>query len=146
MKSIQFTSVIDADCARVWDVMLSDATYRKWAAEFMEGSYFEGSWEKGKRIRFLGPGGAGMTAVIAENRPREFVSIKHLGLVNDFVDDIESAEAKNWAPAYENYTFNVSENTTKVTVDLEVPEEFESYMQESWPKALAKLKELCEAR
>jgi uncharacterized protein YndB with AHSA1/START domain len=146
MKTIQFTVAIDADRAKVWDVMLGDATYRKWTADFMEGSYFEGSWEKGERIRFLGPGGGGMTAVIAENRPRDFVSIKHLGLVENFVDDTESAEAKKWAPAYENYTFTDSGKATKVTVDIDVNDEFEGYMRESWPKALAKLKELCEAR
>jgi ADP-ribosylglycohydrolase len=36
---------------------------------FMEGSYFEESWNAGERIRFLAPDGTGMTSVIAENRP-----------------------------------------------------------------------------
>ena len=147
MNALRFTSLIAADRKKVWDVMLADDTYRKWTAEFQEGSYFEGSWEKGARIRFLGPGGGGgMTAVIAENRPYEYVSIKHLGIVKDGVDDTESAEAKAWAPAFENYTFTQSGNATSLTIDVEVPAEFQAYMSEAWPKALAKLKELCEAK
>lgn len=56
-------------------------TFKAWTAEFAEGSYFEGSWNAGRKIRFLVPDGSGMTSTIAESRPHEFISIKHLGIV-----------------------------------------------------------------
>ena len=45
-----------------------------------------------------------MLSVIAETRPDEYLSIKHIGVVNHGIDDTDSDEAKAWAPAYENYT------------------------------------------
>lgn len=102
MKTLHFTTLIHASREAVWNVMFAPETYKIWTAEFSEGSYFEGSWAKGERIRFLSPDGCGMTSVIAENRPHEFLSIRHLGIIKDGVEDTESEEARSWAPAYEN--------------------------------------------
>jgi hypothetical protein len=44
----------------------------------------------------------------------------------------------------ENYTFEESNGVTTVTIDLDTADEFEDYMNEAYPKALQKLKELCE--
>lgn len=86
-----------------------------------------------------------MTSVIAENRPHEFLSIRHLGIIKDGVEDTESEEARSWAPAFENYTFSASGTSTELAVDMDVTPEFEEYMVETWPKALAKLKAISEA-
>ena len=144
MRTLHYSSVIDAPAKRVWDVMLGPETFRAWTAEFAEGSYFEGAWDAGRKIRFLTPDGSGMTSIIAESRPYAFVSIKHLGIVKDGVDDTESDAARNWAPAYENYTFLEGGSATELRIDVDAPPDFETYMEEAWPKALAKLKSLCE--
>jgi hypothetical protein len=47
--------------------------------------------------------------------------------------------------AYENYTFTATSQGTKLTVDQDMTDDFES-MPEAWPKALGKLKALCESR
>ena len=78
MKRLQFSIDIRAPRATVWRKMLEQESYRDWTSEFTEGSYYEGSWEQGSKIRFLSPGGEGMVAEIAESRPLEFVSIRHL--------------------------------------------------------------------
>ena len=146
MKPMLFSITIRATKERVWNTMLQQETYRIWTAEFGEGSYYEGSWEQGKKIRFLGPDGSGgMTSVIAENKPYQFISIKHLGIVKNGIDDTESPEAKAWSTAYENYTFAERGGSTELKVELSaIPAEFEQYMSEAWPRALAKLKALCE--
>jgi uncharacterized protein YndB with AHSA1/START domain len=144
MKKLHFETLINAPRRDVWDTMLEPETYQKWTAEFMEGSYYEGSWEKGESIRFLGPDGSGMKAVIAENRPHEFVSIKHVGLITDGVEDTESEEVRSWAPAYENYTLSERDKSTRVEVDIDVTPEYEEMMTETWPRALEKLKEISE--
>jgi len=147
MKTLRFTVVVRARREAVWDAMLADATYRLWTAPFCEGSYFEGSWEAGAKIRFLGPGGQqGITSEIAESRRPEVVSIRHLGVVKDGVDDTTSPEATTWAPSYETYTFSEADGGTEVTATLDVPPDFEEYMSTTWPQALARLKEICEAQ
>jgi uncharacterized protein YndB with AHSA1/START domain len=145
-KKLHFETTIDAPRRDVWDVMLAPETFREWTSGFMEGSYYKGSWEKGQEIRFLAPDGSGMMAVIADNRPYEFVSIKHIGFIEKGVEDTESEAVRSWAPAYENYTLSDSGGSTKVEVEMDVTAEFEQHMAEAWPKALEKLKEISEAR
>jgi hypothetical protein len=145
MKKLQYTIRIHASPKAVWDVMISPDTYRQWTAEFAEGSYFEGSWSQGDRIRFLGPGGSGMAAVIAESRPHEFISIKHLGEIKEGVEDTESEAVRSWAPAFENYTFSTVGGDTELRIDMDTLEAWEDFMNKAWPRALAKLKTICES-
>jgi len=49
-----------------------------------------------------------------------------------------------WANGLENYTFEENNGTTTITVDFDCTEEFLDYMNETYPKALDKLKEICE--
>lgn len=151
MKKLNFEITIKAPVEKVWNTMLDDATYREWTKVFNEkGSWYEGSWEKGSPIRFLGPADnetdiQGMVSEIADNRKYEFISIKHLGMVMNGVEDTTSPEVKSWSSSFENYTFTkIDENTTKVEVELDVPDEYAGMFDVMWPKALNKLKEISE--
>ncbi len=124
--------------------MLDDETYRRWTSAFTEGSYYEGSWEEGSKILFLDPDGNGMVAKIAENRPHEFVSIEMVGFVQKGVEDTESDGAQAMAGAHENYTLKESDGKTEVQVDMDSSDEYYAVFDEMWPRALKKLKELCE--
>lgn len=148
METIQFTILINCNKQKVWNVMLEDKTYRQWTAAFHEGSYYEGTWEKGTEIRFLGPGEdgklGGMYSKIKENKKHEFISIEHLGMVSDDVVDTTSDEVKKWAPAFENYTFTEKGNQTEVKVDMQIDSNYKAMFEEMWPKALKALKNLSE--
>lgn len=146
VNRIQFQITIDAPPQVVWDVMLGAETYPRWTASFAEGSYFEGSWSQGSRIKFLTPPGDGMVAEIAESRPHQFLSIRHLGFVSKGVEDTQSEAVQKWAPAYENYTLMPTDSGTRILVEQDVASEFEEFMQTTWPKALGVLKQLCEDR
>ena len=145
LKRLQFSTDIAAPAAHVYSRMIDPDSFRQWTAAFMEGSYFEGSWRQGERIRFLSPTGEGMVSEIAENRPNEFISIRHLGAVANGVEDTTSEAVRAWTPAYENYTFTPVPGGTRVVVDQDVAAEFEDHMVRAWPDALARLKALCEA-
>ena len=125
--------------------MMGPASYKRWASAFAEGSYFDGSWEQGGKIKFLAPSGDGMVSEIAENRENEFISIRHLGYYSNGVEDTTSDSVRAWAPAYENYTFIQIPEGTKLLIELHVSSEWEQYMNEAWPKALDLLKGFCEA-
>ena len=143
-KTLSFTVSIAAPRQVVWDTMLGPEGYEAWTAVFAEGSCFKGSWDEGSKIQFLGPDGDGMTAEIAKNRPLEFISIRHLGEISKGVEDTSSEKVKAWAPAYENYTFAETPGGSTVTVSLDTVAEYEKFMLDTYPKALAVLKDLCE--
>ena len=150
MQKISFSTAIHAPRKKVWDTMLQDDTYRVWTSAFNpKGSWYEGDWNQGSRIRFLGPGedGAlgGMVSRIRENRPYEYMSIEHLGVIHDGKEDTTSEAVKKWAGALENYSFKERNGTTEVLVDMDVDEGHKKMFEDMWPKALRKLKELAEA-
>lgn len=145
-KTLHYSMFIHAPRQRVWDVMLGPEGFKQWTSDFAEGSYYEGSWEPGQKIRFLTPEGEGMFSTIEENRPYEFVSIHHLGTVKNGSEDSQSEDARQWGDAWEKYEFRDLAGGTEVVVDVDTPEEMEAFMQETWPKALGRLKATCEAR
>jgi hypothetical protein len=85
-----------------------------------------------------------MVSKIAENIPNRFVSIQHYGIFKAGKEITEGPEVEKWANGFENYTFEENNGTTTVTVDLDTTEDFLDYMNQTYPKALDKLKELCE--
>lgn len=52
---------------------------------------------------------------------------------------------EKWANGLENYIFEELNGTTFVTVELDATDDFLTYMNETYPKALNKLKEICES-
>jgi uncharacterized protein YndB with AHSA1/START domain len=149
MEKLRQSIFINAPRARVWDVMLADETYREWTSAFMPGSYYQGDWSEGSKILFLGPnpgegGEGGMVSRIHENRRHEFISIEHLGLVHDGVEDTESAAAKAWAPAFENYTFADRQGGTELTIEMDIQAEQRAKFDELWTDALSRLKSIAE--
>lgn len=144
MKTQHYSITINAQKEKVWRMMLEHEGFKAWTAEFAAGSDYEGSWEKGQKIRFLAPDGNGMTSMIVESKPFEFISIKHLGYIRNGIEDTQSPEIKIWAPSFENYAFSGKNGTTEVKVDVDEIPGLEEFMEQAWPKALAKLKTICE--
>src|ERR671913_157597 len=131
MKKLQFTVNINAPATKIYDLML--------------GISDKSTYEKGEK--------GGMVSRIAENIPNQFISIQHYGLLKADNEITEGPEVDKWANGFENYTFEennarpddpVGRGTTTVTVDLDTTEDFLDYMNQTYPKALDKLKELCE--
>ncbi len=149
MQKKQFSIFINAPKEKVWDTMLGEATYREWTTVFHEGSYFVGNWEKDSKMLFLGPedkgdGEGGMVSIVRENRKNEFVSLEHVGMISNGVEDTTSDEVKKWTPAFENYSFVEKDGGTEVVVDIDINEEYQAMFEGIWPKALELLKTISE--
>lgn len=151
MKKLQFKVNINAPANKVYNVMLgisNKSTYEQWTALFNPTSTYEGNWDKGSKMLFIGIDEkgekGGMVSEIFENIPNRFVSIRHYGLVKANEEITEGPEVEKWANGFENYTFEENNGTTTVTVDLDTTEDFLDYMNDAYPKALDKLKEICE--
>ena len=151
MNKLEFKITIHAPVTKVYDFMLGiqdKSTYEQWTAEFNPTSSYEGSWDRGSKILFIGTDGngekGGMVSKIAENIPNQFVSIQHYGLVKAGEEITEGPEVEKWANGLENYSFEENNGTTTLTVDLDTTEDLIDFMNDTYPKALDKLKELCE--
>ena len=133
------------------DIMLglsNKSTYEQWTAVFNPTSTYEGSWNTGEKIKFVGidENGkkSGMASRIAEHIPYTFVSIQHYGLYQDDVEITEGPSVDSWAGGLENYTYETVEETTNITVEVDVTEEHLEYFDKTYPAALEKLKEVIE--
>lgn len=149
MKKLHTSITISAPKEKVWHTMLDLETYKEWTAAFNPGSYYKGDWSTGSKIVFLGPdpetgSEGGMLSRIAENRPYEFVSVQHMGLIKDGIEDTTSEEAKKWAPAYENYTFIDKNGETEVLIDMEIEDSYFEMFIQMWADGLKKVKEIAE--
>lgn len=149
MQKLHFSIHINAPREKVWHAMLDKEPYAEWTSVFGPGGSFTGDWSKGSKMLFLGPNPdngkmGGMVSEIAENKPNEFLSIKHVGIIMNGVEDRDSADARKWTPAFENYTFDEKNGSTEVVVDTDTEESMVEMFHEMWPKALEKLKEIAE--
>jgi hypothetical protein len=149
MKKMNMEIEIDASNEKVWASIVDVNFYRLWAKEFMEGSYFEGGWNKGDTIQFLAVNESGskegMVSEIAESDYPKFISIRHLGYIMDGVIDTTSDMVKAWSPSYENYTLEaLGDQKTKFKLDMDVEDQYYDMMLEMWQRAMLKMKQVSE--
>ncbi len=153
MEKLQFSIFINAPKEKVYKVMLTKETYIQWTSAFnpdaSASSTYEGDWSEGSKMRFLGIDEKGVTngmlSRVEKNVPNEFVSLEHLGEIVNGVEDTTSERAKEWAGAHENYTFKEKDGGTELVVEIDMKDEYKEMFEGMWPKALEKLKEICEA-
>jgi Activator of Hsp90 ATPase homolog 1-like protein len=151
MEKMNFNVVINASPEKVWKVLWTDDTYRKWTSAFAAGSYAVTDWKQGSKVLFLDGSGHGMVSKIAENRPNEYMTIEHLGEVKDGIEDTSSDRIKQWAGSHENYTLkkiNLPAGQagvkTELSIDMDITDEFKEMFSKIWPVALANVKKLSE--
>lgn len=151
MKRIQFKTEVNSSAGKAFDIMLglkNKKTYEQWTSEFNPTSTYEGSWEKGSKIYFVGTDETGkrggMVSRIAEITPEKFVSIQHYGILDGDKEVTEGPQVEKWAGGSENYSFNEQNNQTTIIVDIDVIDDYLEYFNNTYPKALNKLKEIIE--
>lgn len=144
MKKLEFSIAINASPEKVWEIIIGEDTYNQWTAVFAEGSSVETDWKKGSKALFLDGKGNGMVSEIVESIPGKFLSIHHLGEVKDGVEDPTSYQGEQWGDALENYTLKEIDGKTVWQVNMDMNQEYVQYMEETWPLAMDKVKELAE--
>lgn len=145
MKTLEFDIDISSDKRKVWDTMLQPDTYKQWVSDAWPDSTYEGQFKQGEEIRFISPGQGGTLATIDELRPLEYVHAEHIAVINpDGSEDRESETAKGWVGTEESYTFTGNNGNTHVKVEIKTNPAWEKMFADTWPRALEKLKEICE--
>jgi uncharacterized protein YndB with AHSA1/START domain len=140
MPTLTFEITVAATAKKTWQVLWFDTTYRQWTSAFMEGSYAVSDWQLGSKIQFLSPGGNGMYSVIAECQPNERMVFAHQGEVKNHEEQPPAA----WSGSKEGYTLTEKDGFTTVAVSLDTADSYAAYFSQTFPKALAVLKELAE--
>ncbi|HIB36858.1 SRPBCC domain-containing protein [Mesonia sp.] len=151
MKKLNFHKEIDASAQKVYETMLglkNKETYEFWTAIFNPTSTYEGNWDKGSKILFVGEDEngkrGGMISEIVEHLPAQKVSIRHYGFIDGDQEITTGEEVEKWAGGKETYIFEEKNKKTFLTVEMDTIENYETYFNECYPKALEKLKEITE--
>lgn len=148
MEKLHFDIDINAPASTVFNAVTDKKKFEEWTAEFNPTSTFEGGWNTGDKILFVGVSEegkkGGMVSRIKENIPNKQISIQHLGFVDGEKEITEGPEVEKWENAMEEYFLEEKNGVTHFKVALDITEEFKDYFTGTWPKALVKLKEVAE--
>jgi hypothetical protein len=151
MKKLKFKTTINTTAQKVYETMLgltNKSTYEHWTSAFNPTSTYEGSWEKGSKIYFVGVDEngkkGGMVSEIVAHQAAKFISIRHYGFLDGGTEITSGEQVEKWADGHENYSYQENNGITTVTVDMDTIEEYLDYFKSTYPAALDKLKEISE--
>lgn len=147
-EMLHFETEISCTPEIAYNTMLNKERFKEWTSDFNTTSRFEGTWEKGSKMHFLATNKdgttGGMISIVRENIPNQFVSIEYMGIILDGNEITSGPEVNRWKGT-ESYTFTPMNGRTLLFVDMDCNKEFKSYFEETYPKALEKLRIICES-
>lgn len=148
MERLKFTTEIKAPVEQVFKTMIGKDSYKQWTSVFSPTSDFEGSWAEGEKIMFVAINKSGkregMLGRVEAFVPNQFVSVRYDGVLEGDEEITEGEIAAGFKDTHENFSFERSKDGTTVTVDVDVEEAFKPYLLKTYPKALERLKQICE--
>ncbi|NNF00548.1 MAG: SRPBCC domain-containing protein [Pyrinomonadaceae bacterium] len=144
MEKLTYSVEISANPERVWQILWTDETYRKWTKPFHETSYAESDWNEGSEILFLTEGGDGMYSVIEKKIPNEYISYKHVGMLKNGEKTPFDKDGADWTGGVESYRLEKENGKTLLTAETDSVEEYKDFFAEKFPQALGLVKSLAE--
>ncbi len=143
---LQYERRLSATPEKLFTTIISKPSYEAWTSVFNPTSRFEGSWDEGSTILFLGTDASGnlggMVAKIKEVIANAFISIFHLKEWKEG-DTIDKDYVIPDTESLENYQLLPVENGTLLVVDMIGDfSQYKNYFDETWPKALEKLDQI----
>ena len=139
MKFLEFEIQINATPEKVWETLLTQDSYKKWASAMNEGTYFEGNWEVGSIMKFLDPQNNGMYNLVTENIRFKVLGLKHLGWILK-----GELSPQNWEDSTLNYILEPSENGTLLKGTVNSLDEFVEFFNSKYPQNFEHIKRLAE--
>ncbi len=147
METISVRETIKAPAAKVYKTMLAPDTYGEWTSVFNPTSRYQGSWEKGSIMYFLGDAEGrtmGMISKVRENIPNQFISLEHIGYIDNEKEFTDGKEVEGIKDTLEEYRFIERDGSTEVEIRMDTHPDYKESMLKIWPRALERLKNLCE--
>ncbi len=142
MSIQKYSIAIQASKRDVWKTMWNDSTFRMWAGVTDPGTYMVGELVEGKTVQFISSeNGYGVTSIVAELRPEEYVLLKHSA---DTQNEGQQSRKDQWTGGSEQYLLTQHDDITTLSTEFDVPLELETYFAEAYPKALNVIKQQSE--
>ncbi len=142
MQKLQFQLNIHATKEKVWNTLWQDETFRDWAGLIDPGTYMVDELKEGATVQYISAeNGYGVTSLVAELTPGEYVLFKHQA---DTQDSGKRLRDDEWTGGEESYLLVEKDGSTTLTAAFDVPPEMEEYFTQNYPKALGRVKELAE--
>ncbi|MDO5654991.1 MAG: hypothetical protein Q4G27_02495 [Flavobacteriaceae bacterium] len=139
MQILTFTIEIQASPQKVWNALFDPQNYRLWTNAFHPGTYYLGELKEKNEILLLTNEGHGMFSILDTYKPFEQLTFMHQG---EIVDG-KKAEVI-YENAFESYFLHEIKNGTQLNVSLNCEEEYIEKMNQLFPKALKRVKEIAE--
>ncbi len=143
-KKIKFNINIAATKEKVWQILWNNETYKAWTGAFSEGSFAVSDWNEGSPIHFLDGKGKGMYSVIQKKVPNKLMEFKHIGEIKNNKEQPLDEMSSKWTGSLEAYLLKETNGITDLTVEMDIVEDFADYINNTFPKALQKVKEMAE--
>ena len=125
--------------------MWSKEGYTAWTSEFTPGSYYEGEFKAGETVHLLSPEGNGLYSEVLFMQENKLMILSHIGIIVNGEEQELDEETEQWTGILESYRLSDNEDgSTHLSLELDNQKEYFEKMNESFPRAFRKLKELCE--
>lgn len=144
METLSYEIVINAPKQKIWDILWGEKTYREWTQFFGGGSVMRSDWKVNGKTYFLDENGDGMVSTIDSLEEPDHIIFKHLGIINEGIEDTQSKKISEWNGAYEKYILIDLEGKTKLHAEVQTEKEFRDLMNEGFEKGLEIIKNLAE--
>lgn len=142
MKEMQFVVKIHASKEKVWATLWQDETFREWAGIIDPGTYMVGDLKEGNEVQYISAeNGYGVTSLVEKLVANEFLLLSHQA---DTQESGEREREKEWTGGKESYSLVEENGITTLTAAFDVPPELEEYFNDTYPKALERVKILSE--
>ncbi|WP_106915472.1 SRPBCC family protein [Chryseobacterium aurantiacum] len=143
METLSYETIIDAPLQKVWDILWSTETYSVWTQYFGSG-IMKSDWKVGGKTYFLNDKGDGMVSTIDSlDEPNQIV-FKHLGMIENGIEDTQSKEVMEWNGCFEKYFLIDYEGKTKLHTEVQVEKQWRDHMNTGFTKGLIVVKSLAE--
>ena len=146
METLYFEIKINATAPKVYQSLMHQ--FQDWTSVFSPTSQCEGSWEQGTQMHFTSSEAdgtsSGLISLVKENIPNELISLAHNGYSENGKMIFEGAQVELLKGAHENYSFQEENRITLLKVETDVLPDWKEYFIKTFPKALEKLKQICE--
>jgi len=144
IEKLVFKIIIREGAKKVWKVLWDKEQYKMWTKPFTAGSYYSGEIAQGNRIHFLTPEGHGMYSDVAYVKENEQVVFLHIGEMKDFKELPVDEQTEKWTRSSESYQLMPANEGVLLRVEVDCDPQYLNAMREMFPKALQKIKEICE--
>lgn len=144
MRQIVRSVILPVPAEQAWHLVLDHENYREWTAAFTQGSDYQGEFVQGGRIRFTAPGGDGIISMVHVYAPSRCIAFRHLGWLQNGIEDYDSPAMQSWKNAREEYLFTPVAGGTRFDLYCDTSEAEHDTMSNMWDKALATLADMAQ--